>query len=141
MDFYERRERYKIFSFFVPLFVSLDFQIIIPRTMNKTKLILYYSLKQQQHLKITERRTHGTGDSIYNRIHFTPRTRPRGGSGRVLRIFDSVFVERHRGEGSSGSVSSVSNGGGDFERARTRCGDFGRFIRPDGRDDVGKVER
>ena len=30
----------KFFSFFVPLFVSLDFQIIIPRMMNKTKLIL-----------------------------------------------------------------------------------------------------
>jgi hypothetical protein len=34
----------KFFSFFVPLFVSLDFQIIIPRMMNKTKLILYIIL-------------------------------------------------------------------------------------------------
>ena len=33
----------KFFSFFVPLFVSLDFQIII-RMMNKTKLILYIIL-------------------------------------------------------------------------------------------------
>jgi len=37
--FRDERDTYKFFSFFVPLFVSLDFQISI-RTMNKTKLIV-----------------------------------------------------------------------------------------------------